>query len=190
MIEALTVAVILSWIVILALGIVVYALTRQIGLLHDRIKPVGALSLGQALQVGDRAPDFSLPSLNGGDTPIGGAAGDGRKTLLFFLSSTCPVCKELLPALKSLAADEKKQLRLVFASDGDEAEHRAFISRHHLGSYPYVLSAEAGMAYRISKLPYGVLIGRGGSILSHGLVNSREHIDSLVEASETEGVAA
>ncbi len=190
MIEALTVAVALSWIVIIALCLVVYALTRQIGLLHDRIKPVGALSLGQALQVGDPAPDFSLTSLNGGEAQIGGEAHDGRKTLLFFLSSTCPVCKELLPALKSLAADEKKHLRLVFASDGDEAEHRAFISRHRLESYPYLLSAEAGMAYRISKLPYGILIGQSGSVLSHGLVNTREHIDSLVEASGTEGVAA
>ncbi len=190
MMEALTVAVILSWIVIIALCVVVYALTRQIGLLHDRLKPVGALSLGQALQVGDPAPDFSLPSLNGGETRFGAQSQNDRETLLFFLSSTCPVCKELLPALKNIASAEQGRLRVVFASDGDEAEHRAFISRHRLEFFPYVLSAEAGMAYRISKLPYGILIGRNGSVLSHGLVNSREHIDSLVEASDTLGVAA
>lgn len=190
MIEALTIAVVLSWIAIIGLCLTVYALTRQIGLLHDRIKPVGALSLGQTVQVGDAAPRFALPSLNGGETAVGGASSDGRGTLLFFLSSTCPVCKELLPSLKSLAAAEKSRLRLVFASDGAEEEHRDFIARHRLERFPYLLSAEAGVAYRIGKLPYGVMISAAGTVLSHGLVNSREHVDSLLAALEIEGAPA
>jgi hypothetical protein len=40
------------------------------------------------------------------------------------------------------------------------------------------------MAYQIGKLPYGVLIDEYGRVASHGLVNSREHLDSLFEAKE------
>ncbi|MEO0872604.1 MAG: redoxin domain-containing protein [Pseudomonadota bacterium] len=190
MMEALIAAVALSWVVILALCVVVYAMVRQIGLLHDRIKPVGALSLGDAIQVGDEAPAFDAPSLTGSSVQIGGARPQDRATLLFFLSSTCPVCKELLPALKSIADHESDRLRLVFASDGNEADHRAFIAQYDLSAFPYILSADVGMAYRVSKLPYGVVIGAGGEVRSHGLVNSREHIDSLLEESEFEGVMA
>lgn len=46
MIQALVVSNILAWLVILALLLTVLALARQIGLLHERIRPVGALALG------------------------------------------------------------------------------------------------------------------------------------------------
>jgi hypothetical protein len=36
----------------------------------------------------------------------------------------------------------------------------------------------------VSKLPYGVLIDEQGRIASLGIVNSREHLDSLFEAKE------
>ena len=38
------------------------------------------------------------------------------------------------------------------------------------------------MAYQISKLPYGVLIDSKGQVTAHGLINNREHIESLFEA--------
>ena len=44
MIDALVVSNILLWLLVIALALTVLALTRQIGLLHERISPVGALS--------------------------------------------------------------------------------------------------------------------------------------------------
>jgi len=40
----------------------------------------------------------------------------------------------------------------------------------------------------VSKLPFAVLIGGDGTLQSKGLVNSREHLESLIEAMDT-GVA-
>ena len=40
----------------------------------------------------------------------------------------------------------------------------------------------------MSKLPFAVLIGGDGILKSKGLVNSREHLESLVEAMES-GIA-
>ncbi len=182
MIEALIVSNILAWLVIFGLLLALLALARQIGLLHERIRPVGALSLGKVIKAGEAAPAFNLPSLTGGAVSLGGVAADGQSTLLFFLSPTCPVCKTLLPVLKAVRAQEGGGLRVVLASDGDEPEQRAFIQREQLECFPYLLSAEVGQAYQIGKLPYGVLIGADGRVVAHGLINTREHLDSLFEA--------
>ena len=80
-------------------------------------------------------------------------------------------------------------MRLVFASDGDKPEqHVAYATDLRLDDYPYVLSQALGMGYHVSKLPFAVLIGADGSLQSKGLVNSREHLESLVEAMDM-GVA-
>lgn len=39
--------------------------------------------------------------------------------------------------------------------------------------------------YRADKLPYAVLLDEGGRIAAKGLVNSREHFESLIAAKET-----
>lgn len=184
MTEALILSNILAWLAILGLLLVVLALARQIGLLHERIRPVGALSLGKVIQAGEDAPAFNLPSLTGGALSLGGANPNGQSTLLFFLSPTCPVCKTLLPVLKSAQAQERSWLRVVLASDGNEQEQLAFIRRENLDAFPYLLSAEVGMAYQIGKLPYGVLIDAQGKVAAHGLINTREHLESLFEAKQ------
>ena len=37
------------------------------------------------------------------------------------------------------------------------------------------------MTYQIGKLPYAALIDKAGTLRAKGLVNSREHLDSLFE---------
>lgn len=186
--EALIISNIISWIAIVGLSVLVFALARQVGVIHERIKPVGALSLGKVIEAGVDAPKFTLQSLTGGTVNVGEVSEKGQSTLLFFLSSSCPVCKTLLPILTGIQQQEP-WLKLVFASDGSEAEHLKFIEQHGLGGFPYLLSTEMGMAFQISKLPYGVLIDADGIISAHGLINNREHLESLFEAKEL-GVAS
>lgn len=186
MIEALVISNVVSWLVIVALGLLVFALSRQIGVLHERLRPVGALSMGQALKVGDEAPIVKEPSLNGGMVRVGGAATDNRVTLLFFLSSDCPVCKTLLPIVVALAGHEKSWLRVVFASDGNEPDHQALIKSFGLQNFGYLLSTDVGMSYQVAKLPYSYLLDSAGTVAAHGLVNNREHLESLLEAYSTQ----
>jgi methylamine dehydrogenase accessory protein MauD len=78
-------------------------------------------------------------------------------------------------------------MRLLFASDGDKREqHVAYAKDLQIEEYPYVLSQSLGMVYHVSKLPFALLIGADGSLQSKGLVNTREHLESLVEAMDTE----
>lgn len=185
--DALLISNIFLWLVVLALLLVVWALARQIGVLYERVAPMGALMIDQGPKVGDAAPSFSLTSIAGGAVSIGGQLGRGQ--LLFFLSPTCPVCKKLLPVIRSIANSEKSWLDIVLASDGELPQHKAFYEKADLSAYPYVLSTELGMTYQISKLPYAVLIDEHGAIRGKGLVNSREQLESLFVAKET-GVAS
>jgi len=91
----------------------------------------------------------------------------------------------LLSAKKS----ESAWLDIVLASDGELADHQKFIARYELESIPYVSSEKLGMQYGVAKLPYAVLIGDDGKIASMGLINSREHLESLFESKER-GVAS
>ena len=185
--EALLISNVFLWVVVLALVVVVLALARQIGILYERVAPMGALMMDQGPKVGETAPTFDLESLGGGTVRVGG--NNGRSQLLFFLSPTCPVCKKLLPIIKSIHGAEKSCLDVTFASDGDRPEHAEFYRKAGLAPFPYALSTELGMTYRVSKLPYAVLIGEDGRIRGKGLVNSREQLESLFTAKET-GVAS
>jgi len=187
--DALLISNALLWLAVIALALLVMALARQVGVLHERVAPVGALALGRGPRVGEAAPKVEALALAGGRVGLGGASPDGRGTLLFFLSPSCPVCKSLLPALHSVIAREDPTLRLVHASDGPEPEHRAFAEAQGLDPTAYALSTELGLAYRVSKLPHAVLIDAAGVIRAQGLVNTREHLESLFEARER-GVAS
>lgn len=183
MIEALIIAVILQWVLILALSALVLALFRQVGLLHERLGPVGALVLPGGPKVGEPVPKFDLTSLTGEVVHIGNS-GCKKSTLLFFLSPTCPVCKTLIPIVKRIALAEHDRLDVVFASDGDEAAQRRMVSVQGLGGYPLVLSTELGLAFGVSKLPHAALVGPDGRLAASGLVNNREHLESLLTAQD------
>jgi methylamine dehydrogenase accessory protein MauD len=185
----LTVSVIVLWIVVLSLLAVVFALTRQLGVLHERIAPVGALMLNRGLAVGEPAPALDVVDLDGANMRLGGARADGKSTLLLFVSPTCPVCKSLLPIVKSSGRQERAWLDIILASDGNADEHRSYVRSNGLGGVPYILSAPLGMTYQVSRLPFAALVDEAGVLRARGLVNSREHLESLFEAKRL-GVAS
>jgi methylamine dehydrogenase accessory protein MauD len=179
--DALLVSNVALWIVVAALALVVLALARQVGLLHERLGPVGALALAGGPKTGEAAPALEVEDLGGRRLRVGGPDAGGRSTLLVFVSPGCTVCRSLLPALRSLARRERS-LRVVLASDGPRAEHEAFAAEHALGDLAYVLSQPLGLAYRVARLPWAALVDAQGVLRSQGLVNSREHLESLLEA--------
>lgn len=180
MLTMLIVSQILSWIVILGLTLALLALARQVGVLHLRVAPAGALVTGKGPVVGEAAPVMETVTLDGQSLAVGRPA--GRKQLLLFVSPHCPLCKDLIPVARNFARSEK--LDIVFVGDDQEAEQRAMIARMDMAGLPFVNSSIVGRAYQVDRLPHAVLIGEEGKLLSRGLVNSREHLESLVTAHE------
>jgi methylamine dehydrogenase accessory protein MauD len=177
--EGLIVSNVLLWILLAAVAFAVMGLVRQIGVLHGRLAPAGALMMDKGVAVNEAAPQVTASDRNG--RPVNfGYAGE-KNQLLFFLSPTCPICKSLLPAIKSIAKEQADRLDVVFISDGDMDAQQKLIREHKLEDATYVVGPEVGMTYQIGKLPYAALIDKSGTLRAKGLVNSREHLDSLFE---------
>lgn len=179
---------IMLWAVVIAEAIMIVALARQVGILHERIAPAGALTLPQSVKAGETATPMTLVTTAGPTIEIGGKR-DGRSQLVFFASPDCPVCKSLLPVLRSAAKAESGWLDVVLAGDGAADGYRKLARAHGLEDMPMVLSEALGRAFGVSKLPYAVLLDENGRVASTGLVNSREHLESLFVAKE-HGVAS
>ncbi len=114
---------------------------------------------------------------------IGAELKAGRALLMLFVSSTCPICKKLIPIAKDFARSER--LEVVFVGDADAVEQRRLIGQFELDERSFVNGPEVGLTYRIDKLPYAVLLDDRGMIAAKGLVNSREHFESLIVAKES-----
>ncbi len=186
---ALIVSNVVLWVLVIALALMVLVLTRQLGVLHERITPVGALMLARGLKVGEAAPRVEVNDLEGAALAVGGSATSGRSLLLMFVSPTCPVCKVLLPVLKASRKSEQGWLDIVLASDGELAEQREFVQAQGLEAFRYVVSTPLGVTYQVSRLPFAVLIDETGTLRARGIINSREHLESLFEAKRL-GVAS
>jgi methylamine dehydrogenase accessory protein MauD len=171
---------IILWILVLVLLAVVLALVRQVGILYERVAPAGAHKLSSGLKAGEEMPVLEMQTLDGHPLRLGGGPGNGKSTLLFFLSPSCPVCKTLLPVLQAIRNSEAGWLDIVLASDGDSEEHRVWLKEQGMESWPYVLSPQLGMTMQVGQLPFAALVDESGILRARNPVNSAEQIESML----------
>lgn len=147
-------AFVVQWVLLAVLAVVVVALARQIGVLHLRLDPLGALEVddeGPAL--GEAPPPRSARAAAGPTVFVGGAGG---QRLLAFVSPTCPVCERVLPSLPAAAAGFGLELQVV--SD-----------------------PELERVYNVPGVPFVVVFDEDGIVRSKGTVNSLEQVEGLVD---------
>jgi methylamine dehydrogenase accessory protein MauD len=171
------------WVVVAGLAFTVLALIRQVGILHERLTPVGALTNASGPAVGQPAPLLRAVALDGTRIELGTRRPSGRSLLLLFVARSCPICKTLIPVARDVARAER--LDVLFLGDGELAEQQALIGEFGIAPADFVNGPELGMAYRVDKLPHAVFLDPAGILVAKGLVNSREHLESLVVAQET-----
>ena len=177
------------WLLLVTLSLLIVVLSRQLKVLFERVAPAGALMVNARLDVGAAAPLVSARSLGGTLQQIGRERDDGISQLVVFVAPDCPISRSILPAVTSLASAEPG-VRLAIASDGYSPEaHQALVAEFGLDDADYLLSEELGRLYGVSKLPYAVLLDPAGRVSAFGIINSREHLESLFEAREL-GVAS
>lgn len=173
----------LLWGVVIVLALTVLALARQVGVLHERVAPAGALLSGAGPGVGEASPRLEVHALAGNAITVGGRLAAGRALLMLFVSHTCPICKKLIPVAQDFTKTER--LEVLYVGDGELVEQNQLIAKFAIDSRRFVNGPEIGLAYRVDKLPYAVLLDEEGLISAKGLVNSREHLESLIIAKES-----
>lgn len=172
------------WLLVVAEGVILVALARQIGVLHTRLGPTGARMINAGPTVGDVAPALEGTDLSSG-RPLRLGAGRGKQTLLLFITPTCPSCGEMMPSLRTLAHSESMILDLILIGPEKDMEaNRAFIRQHRLTNIPFMASTEAHTRYQIGITPYGILLDADFRVQAKGLVNNMTHLESLLNAAD------
>ena len=83
-----------------------------------------------ALPAGTTAPDFSLPSINGGNFSLQSALKQGPVLAAFFKIS-CPVCQYTFPFLERLyKAYGDKKITIVGISQDNQRDTAAFLKEY------------------------------------------------------------
>jgi methylamine dehydrogenase accessory protein MauD len=171
------------WIVAALQTIALAALARQIALLHSRLPGFGAMMTNPGQEVGLPVKPFVADDVHGKTIHIPDP--EKPKTLLVFLSEGCSNCEELEPALRATARQESKGLKVILmAFNGDARSNRAYSEKRGLAHLPLVSSSECAQHFQVFITPYALLLDAKGVILSKGLVNRREHLDSLLNAGD------
>lgn len=149
-----TAAFVVQWLLLAVLAVVVVALARQIGVLHLRLDPLGALEVDEeGPGLGETPPPRSARAAAGSTVLVGGPGG---RRLLAFVSATCPICERVLPSLP--AAADAFGLELQVVSD-----------------------PELELAYSVPGVPFVVVFDEFGVVRSKGTVNTLEQVEGLVD---------
>jgi peroxiredoxin len=117
------------------------------------------------LDTGSRAPDFSLPRLEGGTVALQEILGNGPAAIVFF-KTTCPVCQFTLPFLERIHQGGTVP---VYAISQDGAKDTREFNRQCGLALPTLLDSErsgfpVSNAFGISSVPTTFLIERDGRI--------------------------
>ncbi|HJR44812.1 MAG TPA: thiol-disulfide isomerase [Actinomycetota bacterium] len=174
---------VMLWGLVIALCLVVVALARQIGTLHMRLGPRGALEMDdEGPELGSEAPPIPTHDITGEPVVIGGA-----DQLLMFVSPGCHVCEQVLPSVGAVA--EEGRLAPYVITDVDE-EETTLTFKHKRVAAPVVPGIGVAQAYEVPGTPYVVIVDRDGLVAAKGTVNNLEQIEGLIDSARrrsTEG---
>lgn len=169
---------VLLWVVQILTVLVVAGLARQVGLIHLRVKPVGAGKLEQGPSVGARVNLLPLETLRG--QPIQ-SFDTSKLILLVLVNPTCSLCAPVLTGLPRLRKAESRKISLLVAVDNEAKDGLAYLSTYGLGD---------GIATReltlpsIDTRPFGVVLSPDQVVLTSGVMNSLEQLEELLEEGE------
>jgi methylamine dehydrogenase accessory protein MauD len=167
----------LLWGAVLLLGFLLLGALRSLGLLRWRLEQLEATTptrLGRGgLKPGRKAPDFTLPSVAGGEVSLHDFA--GRKVFLVFTQSGCKPCHRIVPELNKLQRGGEVQVLVV--NSGEMETTRQWVEEAHICA-PVLVQQQLSVSkrYEMYATPFAFLIDERGIIASKGIINSGQHI--------------
>jgi len=125
-----------------------------------------AMLLRPMPEVGRRAPDFTLPTLDGEELTLSSLA--GRPVLINFWASWCPPCREEMPYLQAAALANRELVVLAVDATHTErnvAQVAAFVEEFGL-TFPVALDRDGAVneLYLVRALPTSYFVDRSGVI--------------------------
>jgi methylamine dehydrogenase accessory protein MauD len=165
------------WVVVLFMGVLLFGTLRSLSVVRWQLQQLEATTpsrLGRrGLKRGTRAPDFNLPSAEGGEVALSSFA--GRKVLLVFTQVGCGPCGRIVPELNRL--DKAGEVCVVVVNNGDPERTEKWASE--VGARFPVLAQEewaVSRRYEVFATPFAFLIDGEGVIRSKGIVTEPHHL--------------
>jgi peroxiredoxin len=126
------------------------------------------------LEVGARAPEFTLPRVDEGELSLNQYLGE--KVLLVFSDPACGPCQQLAPKLENL--HRKGDVQVVMISRGDIEANRQKIAEQGL-TFPVVLQRhwEISRDYGVFATPVGYLIDDKGLLATSVAMGAQAILD-------------
>lgn len=169
------------WILVGSLTFLVLGVIREVGGLHSRIGPPGALMTNEGLDVGDRAPDFrTIDVLTKREVEF--HATHERESLLVFVSPNCTPCRRLLPGVAKGWARWQRHADIYVICEGSEEEVAAFAKRSKV-RVPLLADPQASIreGFKVPATPFAYLLSTAGTVKLKGIVGVGDDIDRLID---------
>jgi methylamine dehydrogenase accessory protein MauD len=162
------------WGLVVMLCVVVVALARQIGTLHLRLGPRGALEMDdEGPPLGEGTPIVDVVDTEGREVQVG-----GKGQVLMFVSPGCSMCAQVMPGLSAVA--DEAGLEPLIVSDTDPEETRSQFEAK--GANARVVAGSSFIeSFAVPGTPYIVVLDRWGVVRGKGTVNNLEQLEGLVE---------
>lgn len=167
---------VLLWVAVVAQGVLIFALMRQVGSILLRVGPGTVLDGGVGPRIGDVAPW----------RPEGLSAhvrNSGPSTLMAFVSSSCGACDDIVPALNGIARSYADSVSVLALGRESPSELEQWKRTRRL-KIPAVSAPEAFSEYGIHGTPYVFILDRDGLVAARGGVNHVEHLEALLRRCE------
>ena len=161
--------------VLLVMGWLALQLARQQGRLLLRLETArwGTIANSppdEGLPLGDRAPGFTLASVDGGEVALGQLQAEGRPVVLLFVDAGSGPCAALMPEIARWQRDRAEAVTIAVIGRGPIAACAALAREHGLTRVLAQRDREVAEAYATLTVPSAVLIDRDGVIASKGAV--------------------
>jgi hypothetical protein len=143
-----------QWVLVLVLAAVVVALARQVGTLHLRLGPRGALEVdSEGPALGEAPPAMPAVDDDGHRVLVGGP---GSARLVLFSSPTCSICREVAPGIGAAASVANLMPMILHDPDVERV-------------------------YDVPGTPFLLVMDELGIVRAKGTVNNLEQVEGLVD---------
>ena len=159
--------------VIIAIGVVVLSLYRQIGVLHERTAPVGGL-LTESLAV-NQLTEMQLQRMDGGAVGLTDLE-PGEPLALLFVAPGCPMCE-------SVVADcADKQIPITYVASDFSAPHGGYSMAEDVDANRWLVSMPLALALEVDRTPTVVVLNtERTAVLEKRLVERGRDVSTAIE---------
>jgi peroxiredoxin len=141
--------------------------------------PFDPSTMGAGLPVGERAPAFELPAIEGKRIALQSLLRKQKPILMFFTHPNCGPCVALLPQIAQWQRELASSHTVAVISEGSKKDNEKKIAPHGIGQLLLQRERELAESYQAWGTPAAVLIAPDGIIASR-VAQGAERIHTLV----------